>query len=206
MNSGPRTRMNLLQVLCVGVFCLPQFLAPLPICVQSRMRSLRSLVGCIDGYAMAIAVSSSPSSVRQYSIPPPLDIDDSSIYARKSRGKGGGIPVPSGNVADSLLRLCPALEARISDLRRDNTAAARFLNKAQVTFQSAGPDQQRHRSFPPLQNTWALPSLHEHERSPAAAKPPMELIPGLREGQKNPPHATARASTARERGNEASLL
>lgn len=35
-------------------------------------------------------------------------------------------------VADSMLRLCPALEARISDLRRDNTAAAQFLDKAQV--------------------------------------------------------------------------
>eukprot|EP00903_Cladosiphon_okamuranus_P010123 g9586.t1 len=52
---------------------------------------------------------------------------------RKSRGKDGGVPKSTGHHAtDSLLRLCPALEARISDLRRDNTAAARFLNKAQV--------------------------------------------------------------------------
>lgn len=35
-------------------------------------------------------------------------------------------------MGDSMLRLCPKLEARISDLRRDNTAAARFLRKAQV--------------------------------------------------------------------------
>lgn len=55
---------------------------------------------------------------------------------RKSRGKDSGIPKSSGQAADSLLRLCPALEARISDLRRDNTAAARFLNKAQVALVS----------------------------------------------------------------------
>lgn len=53
-------------------------------------------------------------------------------YSRKSRGKDGGVPKSSGHAAHSLLRLCPTLEARISDLRRDNTAAARFLNKAQV--------------------------------------------------------------------------
>ncbi|CAM9780969.1 unnamed protein product [Ectocarpus fasciculatus] len=53
--------------------------------------------------------------------------------SRKARGKSAAIPTSSGDFADSLLRLCPALEARISDLRRDNTAAARFLSKAQVT-------------------------------------------------------------------------
>ncbi|CAN0443256.1 unnamed protein product, partial [Ectocarpus sp. 12 AP-2014] len=53
--------------------------------------------------------------------------------SRKARGKSAAIPTSSGDLADSLLRLCPALEARISDLRRDNTAAARFLSKAQAT-------------------------------------------------------------------------
>ncbi|CBJ29528.1 expressed unknown protein [Ectocarpus siliculosus] len=52
---------------------------------------------------------------------------------RKARGKSAAIPTSSGDFANSLLRLCPALEARISDLRRDNTAAARFLSKAQAT-------------------------------------------------------------------------
>ncbi|CAM9835664.1 unnamed protein product, partial [Pylaiella littoralis] len=51
---------------------------------------------------------------------------------RKSRGKDGGVPKSSGHVSDSMLRLCPALEARILDLRRDNTAAARFLSEAQA--------------------------------------------------------------------------
>ncbi|CAN0251812.1 unnamed protein product, partial [Ectocarpus sp. 8 AP-2014] len=53
--------------------------------------------------------------------------------SRKARGKSAAIPTSSGDFADSLLRLCPALEARISDLRRDNTAAARFLSKAQAS-------------------------------------------------------------------------
>ncbi|CAM9809814.1 unnamed protein product [Ectocarpus sp. 4 AP-2014] len=53
--------------------------------------------------------------------------------SRKARGKSAAIPTSSGDFADSLLRLCPALEARISDLRRDNTAAARFLSKARAT-------------------------------------------------------------------------
>eukprot|EP00752_Nemacystus_decipiens_P013072 g11561.t1 len=54
------------------------------------------------------------------------------VCRRKSRGKDGGVPKSFGHAADSLLRLCPALEARISDLRRDNTAAAHFLDKAQA--------------------------------------------------------------------------
>lgn len=58
-------------------------------------------------------------------------------YPRKSRGRSTKMPSSSGNADDSLLRLCPALEARISDLRRDNTAAAHFLNKAQVGLVSA---------------------------------------------------------------------
>lgn len=51
--------------------------------------------------------------------------------SRKLRGRVEGCDALSG-VADSMLRLCPALEARILDLRRDNTAAAQFLSKAQV--------------------------------------------------------------------------
>ncbi|CAM9338027.1 unnamed protein product [Hapterophycus canaliculatus] len=50
------------------------------------------------------------------------------------RGSQRGIPTSSspGNTTDSLLRLCPALEARIMDLRRDNTAAAYFLHNTQT--------------------------------------------------------------------------
>ncbi|CAM9763144.1 unnamed protein product, partial [Scytosiphon promiscuus] len=53
---------------------------------------------------------------------------------RRTRGPRLDIPTSSasGDAVDSLLRLCPALEARMMDLRRDNTAAARFLRKAQV--------------------------------------------------------------------------
>ena len=56
---------------------------------------------------------------------------DSRHASRKLRGRVEGCDSLSG-VADSMLRLCPALEARISDLRRDNTAAAQFMSKAQV--------------------------------------------------------------------------
>ena len=71
--------------------------------------------------------------IRTYRLFPPekivLYLD--SRCPRKLRGRVEGGDALSG-VADSMLRLCPALEARISDLRRDNTAAAQFLDKAQV--------------------------------------------------------------------------
>ncbi|CAM9986381.1 unnamed protein product, partial [Sphacelaria rigidula] len=55
------------------------------------------------------------------------------IYQRrKSRALAVGIHVPSTGVRDPILGLCPALEARISDLRGDNTAVAQFLAKAQA--------------------------------------------------------------------------
>lgn len=50
-----------------------------------------------------------------------------------------------------MLRLCPALEARISDLRRDNTAAARFLRKAQVQLVSRSAQ-----SIPPRSHAYPM--------------------------------------------------
>lgn len=38
----------------------------------------------------------------------------------------------SAGVGDRTLGQCPTLEARISDLRGDNTAISKFLTKAQV--------------------------------------------------------------------------
>lgn len=49
-----------------------------------------------------------------------------------SRKQAGGVHA-LGNIADPTLKLCPSLEARIADLRRDNTATAQFLTMAQVS-------------------------------------------------------------------------
>lgn len=58
------------------------------------------------------------------------------LQYRRSRERIRGVPVASVGAADPAIGHCLALEARISDLRRDNTAAAQFLIKAQVSRSS----------------------------------------------------------------------
>lgn len=55
--------------------------------------------------------------------------DMASVTCSKYRGRGEGVLTSAGAKDPGQLRLCPTLEARIMDLRQDNTAFAQFLSK-----------------------------------------------------------------------------